>query len=324
MFLLDANIRGCGKSLAVDATCEIAAGRSMARMVQCDDNAEWRKRITAIAMEGVPLVLIDNINKTLGAASLDAVLTSTEWSDRVLGGNTTYSGPIHAVWYATGNNVQISGDLVRRIVHVRFMTDLDRPERREGFKHPDLLAWVRARRGELVRAALTILVAYARAGRPIMGLSAWGSFEGWSRAIRDPLAWCGLADPGDTREELAEAADTELAALGDLIEGWAEVTAALGGARGACTIAAALQALEADDRERRVAGYRTDPARFLRFRTALSELIPDSPGKLPSVQRVGYVFRRYREKPCQGRRLVSRRSHGETLWAVQAIAEPCP
>ena len=321
MFLLDANSRGCGKSMAVDATCEIVTGRSMARMAQCDDDAEWRKRITSIAMAGTPLVLIDNINKTLGAASLDAALTSTEWSDRVLGYNTTYSGPLHAIWYATGNNVQISGDLVRRIVHIRFTTDFDRPERREGFKHPDLLAWVREHRGEFVRAALTILVAYAQAGRPSMGLPPWGSFEGWSRAIRDPLVWCDLADPGDTREELAEAADTELAALGGLIEGWAEVAAALGGERGACPIAVALQALDADDRDRQVAGYRTDPPRFNRFRTALSELIPDLPGKLPSAGRVGCLFRQHREKPYQGRRLVSRRSHGETAWAVQAIAE---
>ena len=83
--LIDANVRGCGKSLLTDCTSEITTGREMARMALPRDDEEFRKRITAIALAGEPLVLIDNISGTLGSPSLDAALTATSWSDRILG-----------------------------------------------------------------------------------------------------------------------------------------------------------------------------------------------------------------------------------------------
>ena len=59
--------------------------------------------------------------------------------------------------------------------------------------HPDLLAWVRRERGRLLVAALTILYAFCRAGRPVpSGLKPWGSFEGWSGLVRAALVWAGM------------------------------------------------------------------------------------------------------------------------------------
>ena len=115
LFLFDANLRGCGKSLQTDAVAVITTGRPMARMSLPRDDDETRKRITAIALAGEPLVLIDNINGTLGNASLDAALTATSWSDRILGETTMASGiPLYSTWFATGNNVAIAADTARR------------------------------------------------------------------------------------------------------------------------------------------------------------------------------------------------------------------
>jgi hypothetical protein len=52
----------------------------------------------------------------------------------------------------------------------------------------------------LVMAALTILRAYHMAGRPRQKVRPWGGFDQWSREIREPLLWLGLADPCATRE----------------------------------------------------------------------------------------------------------------------------
>jgi hypothetical protein len=119
LFLNDANIRGCGKSLLTDATSLITTGREMARMTLPRDDDELRKRITALAVAGEPLILIDNIAGTFGSASLDAALTATSWSDRILGQTTIATLPLYATWYATGNNVILAADTSRRVVHIR-------------------------------------------------------------------------------------------------------------------------------------------------------------------------------------------------------------
>src|SRR5262249_24872515 len=85
LFVIDANVRSAGKSLLADVIGEIVAGREMARTPQAPDEGEEIKRSTAIAVDGTRLVLIDNINRPLGSGALDAVLTGTVWSNRILG-----------------------------------------------------------------------------------------------------------------------------------------------------------------------------------------------------------------------------------------------
>ena len=164
------------------------------------DDEEFRKRITALAIAAEPLVLIDNISGTLGSPSLDAALTATSWSDRILGQTAMASGiPLFATWYATGNNVILAADTARRTLHIRLESPLESPEERAGFRHPALLAWIRQERGRLAVAPVTILAAYCAAGRPDMGLRPWGSFEAWSGLVRQAVVWVGMPDPAETR-----------------------------------------------------------------------------------------------------------------------------
>src|ERR1043165_9704986 len=60
------------------------------------------------------IVLIDNINRPLGAGALDAALTGTAWSERILGKGEKIALPLLTIWYATGNNVTFKGDTARR------------------------------------------------------------------------------------------------------------------------------------------------------------------------------------------------------------------
>jgi hypothetical protein len=132
-------------------------------------------------------VLFDNLEGKFGNAVLDAAPTGTAWKDRLLGANRMAEAPMHMTWYATGNNVAIAADTARRVCHVRLESNLERPEARADFRHRDLLAWVGENRGRLLAAALTILRGYCAAGRPDLGLPAWGSFEGWSRLVRSAV-----------------------------------------------------------------------------------------------------------------------------------------
>lgn len=218
LFLIDANIRAAGKGLLADVIAIILTGRRFPVMTYTPDREELRKRITALAAEGDRLVLMDNMAGSVGNDILDAALTSDRWKDRILGVNRVYDGPLHVTWFATGNNVQLAADTARRVCHIRLETPAENPENRAGFKVSDLRRHVRARRGELLSAALTILKGWCDAGRPVTGVKPWGSFEGWSGVVREAICFAGEPDPGETRMALQTAADRDAGAMSTILQ----------------------------------------------------------------------------------------------------------
>ena len=91
----------------------------------------------------------------------------------------------------------MAADLTRRVLVSRLDARVERPELRKFDFDPVKRA--KQERAELVTAALTILLAFNHAGRPAQA-DPLGSFEGWSRSVRDALIWLGCADPVDTME----------------------------------------------------------------------------------------------------------------------------
>lgn len=218
MFLFDANTRGAGKGLLLDTIANIVTGQPMCVATYTNDGDELRKRITALALHGDRLVTFDNLDGRLGCAELDAALTATTWQDRVLGESRMVSVPLLMTWYATGNNVGLGADTSRRVCPIRLETPEERPEERQGFRYPNLLAHVKKHRPRLLGAALTILRAYIGAGMPDMKLSAWGSYEAWSRLVRGAVVWVGLPDPAIGRIEMQDRADDGASAMRSLLE----------------------------------------------------------------------------------------------------------
>lgn len=200
LFAFTANSRGAGKSLMADAAAIVANGRPSARQPFTRNEAEQKKAITSVLLEGIPNVLFDNVDGEIGGAPLDGVLTGEIYRDRILGSSSTTGDlPSRTVWAATGNNLAFGSDISRRVLPIRLQTPLESPENRTGFAHDDLLAWVTEYRPTLAVSALTILRAYFVAGCPSQAKGAWGSFEGWSRLVRNAVVWLGVADPLATR-----------------------------------------------------------------------------------------------------------------------------
>lgn len=221
-----ATTAGTGKSLGADATSVIATGRKAPRMPQANNEEEERKRLLALALEGDPLVLIDNVTRPLGSGALDAALTSCRIKDRVLGSTANAEAPWNAMVIATGNNVVFRGDTGRRVLPIDLDAGVERPEERTGFAHEPLLPWVHENRPRLVVAGLTALRGYLAAGRPRMDIPVMGSFEAWGDLIRGTLVWLGQADPYAGRERIREEGEPELdtlrAALGAWWARWAD------------------------------------------------------------------------------------------------------
>lgn len=304
LYAIEANVRGSGKSLSADAVGIIHTGRQLPRTSASGDDEEMRKRVTATLLAGEPLVLLDNINGVLGCASLDALLTSTTWTDRILGQSAmTAAIPAKAIWIATGNNLQFAADTARRTLRIRIVSPLENPEERTGFRHPHLLAWVRKERGRLAAAAVTILRAWHVAGRPDMKLPAWGSFDAWSAIIRNAVVWCGLADPGASRQEVQRESDREAMLLRQLLEAWEDADPHGHG----LTVADAIKL--ADDGHPGLAAIFTE--------------MTGASGKL-NKQGFGQKLRHLRGRVCDGRYFDKRDTRLGAAWIVKSAQVEAP
>ncbi len=221
LFAVDANTRGSGKSRLVDAASIAAYGLPAARSPISSQDEEMRKSITSLLSEGAPTVLFDNVRSggRIGGPALDALLTSDVWRDRLLGKTQTLTLPARTVWWLTGNNVQMTGDLPRRTLKIRLQSPLEDPEDRSGFKHGEggeLLRHIDRHRRLLVTQGLIILRAHFLAGRPDMGAH-WGSFESWCRIIASAIRWVGLPDPLVSRATEDESSDEDRLFIGATI-----------------------------------------------------------------------------------------------------------
>jgi len=193
--VIDAPVQGTGKTLLVTTLASIAVGSVASESIPAQQNDdEWRKKITSILLSAAPFVLLDNIpdNTTIDSPSLAATLTSSEWSDRLLGRNDTIRLPARAVWAATGNNLRVTGDMPRRSYSIRLDANAERPWERTGFHIQGLQQHVLAHRGNLLSAALTIVRAWYTNGKPQANVPMLGSFEQWASTVGSVLAFAGI------------------------------------------------------------------------------------------------------------------------------------
>ncbi len=204
LFCISAASPGAGKSLLTEVIAAIVTGGDAEiRPYNPKDPGEWGKRLTAFVKAASPVSVFDNCNGPIGDEGLDRLITSSTWSDRILGASEAPPLPNVSTWLATGNNIEPVGDTVRRVLMVRIEVDTERPQERTGFVRPLLKEYAGEHRSELLSAALTILRAYHVANRPDQKLAAWGSFTAWSALVRGALVWTGLADPFLTQQRAA-------------------------------------------------------------------------------------------------------------------------
>ncbi len=219
LHLIEKPTPGTGATLMVDALATILTGAGASVMTEASDDEEWRKRVTAKLRQIPALLLIDNIHHKLDSSALAAALTAPFWEDRILGASEMTRLPIRCLWIATGNNPEFSNEMARRLVRIRLDARVDQPWRRGGFRHPDLMAWVRANRGRLVAASLTLCRAWIAAGRP-RGTRSIGSYDAWAETLGGVLAVAGIEGFLANLDEMMEASDGEGATWRCFVSAW--------------------------------------------------------------------------------------------------------
>jgi putative DNA primase/helicase len=217
MHAFSAPVAGSGKTMLVDLCSMIATGRKAPVLDQSKDDIETDKRLVAALLRGGAIIAIDNVDRPLDSALLCQALTSSGVMQlRVLGSSRDVDVPNTAMFYATGNNLILAGDLTRRTLLCRLDPGCERPELREFGCDP--LQMAKEDRSEYVVAAITILRAYLTADERIT-INPLGSYETWSRRVREALVWLGCADPCETMAS-ARRADPITSQLSNIIVAW--------------------------------------------------------------------------------------------------------
>lgn len=219
--LFDASTRGSGKTLQTDAIAMITTGRCAPRMNYTSDDVELEKILGSYALKGSSFICLDNVPtmRPFGGGPIDRCITARDTLElRVLGRSEVPELRWRALIMATGNNMTLYGDTARRVLMARLEPKEESPEHRTKFKHQNLLEFISNQRPRLVAAALLILRAYWRAGKPNMGCKPWGSFEEWSGLIPHAIVFAGGADPTLARPERDEDVDPETQSLSCVLD----------------------------------------------------------------------------------------------------------
>ena len=211
-----ATVAGSGKGKLVDIPTVIATGREAGVTAQTLNEEEMEKRLGALLLAGASTIAIDNCTAPLDGNLICSALTQPIIAIRPFGKLDTVEVPSVAFLTATGNNLTVVGDMSRRTLVCRIDAGVERPELREFEFEP--VARAKRDRLHLVSAALTILLAYQAAGSPRQS-TPLGSFEEWSRMVRDALLWLGCPDPVSTMEH-ARATDPKLHELFEVMSQW--------------------------------------------------------------------------------------------------------
>jgi hypothetical protein len=216
LHLIAAHMAGTGKSYLVDTAAMIAMGRLCPVMTALKSVEETEKRLGAIILSGIPMISLDNCTHDLGGELLCQITERPVIKVRILGYSETPDCEVHTAVYATGNNVTLKGDMVRRGLVCNLETLDERPELRRFNRNT--LRQAGANRATYVAAGLTVMRAYLAAGAPEV-CGPFGSYAEWSIMVRSPLVWLGEPDPVAS-VDTTQAEDAELADLRELGEWW--------------------------------------------------------------------------------------------------------
>ena len=158
-FFVTAGKRGGGKTTALTMIILAVTGKKPAAAAWSANEEERRKAMLAHLSEGLAALVWDNIplGTAIACPTLEKVLTTDCYSDRLLGQSVAVTVPTHTVMAFTGNNIAPSGDLASRSLRARIEVDRPDPENRP-FQHADPVAWTLDNRGEVLACLYTLLL----------------------------------------------------------------------------------------------------------------------------------------------------------------------
>lgn len=205
--LIDATMPSSGKTILTAGPGMLYGQRIMP---WTDSDEELRKSITAVMAEQVGCVIWDNLAEgtVIDSAVLAQLVTAGVWSDRQLGASRNIATVNDRLWMATGNNLQVGGDMASRTVRVHLDPNMPRPEQRDqtsfGIPHLDQWITIPANQLTVLWHLLVLVLDWTRAGAPRAPGLAMRQFTPWAQALGGFLAHHNiggfLGNAADVRE----------------------------------------------------------------------------------------------------------------------------
>ncbi len=193
LFVFTSPVRGSGKSYLVDLLSLLMTGEIAAVVAQDEKkDEETAKRFDAALLAGDGLISIDNCRRELKGGWLETAASQPLLKIRSFGHLDNVTVANSAMLCATGNQMEIGGDMDRRCLFCWIDHGLERPEERVYSHRPDQM--IRDNRGAYVVAALTVLRGFICAGRPAK-LVPYEGYGAWNDLVRGALVWLGRPDP---------------------------------------------------------------------------------------------------------------------------------
>jgi putative DNA primase/helicase len=298
MHVVTAPTPGTGKSYLLDLASVIAVGERCAVMSVAPKEEETEKRLIGAALNGHPIIALDNCNGILRGDFLCQVTERPTLRVRQLGGSALVVISNVFTIFANGNNVTVSADLTRRTIQCVLDSNMEDPTQRTFRGNP--LGTVLADRGRYIAAILTIARAYLAAGKPNLP-HRLPSYERWSELVCGALVWLGRDNPMNTMAA-TRADDPELQDFAAVLEAWPTELTAYSAAE---LIAAALECNS------------TDPRRP-KWLEALKPIARNRRGEMDPVT-LGNWLRNHRDKMHGRQKLVRAGTATRPLWSVAGV-----
>ncbi|MFJ4692821.1 bifunctional DNA primase/polymerase [Streptomyces sp. NPDC088766] len=213
--------QGSGKTLLKDAFGYVYG---LAETPWPENDAELRKAITAKLWDcGDPVIAMDNLpnGHIIKSPILSSLVTSANWSDRLLGSTSSVSIPNDRLWVLTGNNLRTGGDNARRTLWVRLDPDCPNPDQRDNFAVGDLRTWLADNASTVVAALVTMVRGWLADGAKTVN-TRMGDYSRWASVMAGILAYLEVPGWLANREAAAAVLDDEAEEWAAFLTAWHE------------------------------------------------------------------------------------------------------
>jgi hypothetical protein len=188
MFVIRSSMPGTGKGKIVRSLVRLAFDTEPVAITWGGNSEEFEKRLAALLLKTPGVLSIDNANgMQIKGDLLESIITEGRADIRVLGYSKIVTVRNRSLITLTGNNPLITGDMARRALPIEVLPRSADPERD---RYPfDPAEVTQRRRMDFLMAAFTAMRAFRLVGMPRQALPGVGSFDEWSRKVRDLVYW---------------------------------------------------------------------------------------------------------------------------------------
>ena len=214
-FVYTANSQRSGKSLLAQCAIIPSCGMSEVQTIP-DSKEELRKVLETEALAAAPYIFFDDLEGNLKNNTLNAFMTATIWTGRLMNSQRKFSAPKVSTVFLTGNNLTLSTDIAgRSLLCDLYVSDAD-PQSRKISRVIDEEYLDRAEvRSELLSAMWTLILDWDRKGRPSPP-NVMRGYEEWSRIFGGIVLNAGFGNPLE-KPRTDHSGDTEMTDMMDMV-----------------------------------------------------------------------------------------------------------